>query len=93
MEDFSVKKLLVVVALMFVFSCTYSVQAAPCKDANSPKASCPKDKAKCDKAACPKDKAKCEKKNAKAAACGKDKKCCEKGKSCKKGDANSVSKK
>jgi hypothetical protein len=75
------KKIIVVLTLMFVFSITYSVMAEPCHDSNSPKAVCPKDKS-----ACPKNKAECPKKDAKSA-CGKSTKCCDQNKK-KCGDPN-----
>jgi hypothetical protein len=67
------KSLVVVLVLSFLFSMTYSVLADSCKDANAPRAVCPKAKGEC-----PMKKAACDKKDAKHV-CDKDKKCCEKG--------------
>jgi hypothetical protein len=66
------KSLVVVLVLSFLFSMTYSVSADSCKDANAPKAVCPKAKAEC-----PMNKAACDKKDAKPA-CAKEKKYCDK---------------
>lgn len=79
------KSIVVLLAVVFLFSTTYSVMAAACADANSPKTGCPKDKSACpkDKATCPKAKGECPKanaacdKNSAAPVCTKDKKKCE----------------
>jgi hypothetical protein len=70
------KSFVVFLAVVFLFSMTYSVMAAASTNADSQKTVCPKDKAACPKAKaeCPKAKAACGKKDAKAA-CGKEKKC------------------
>jgi hypothetical protein len=84
------KSFVVLLAVVFLFSMTYSVMAAASTDADSQKTVCPKAKGECtkDKAACPKAtsecpkakgecpkaKAACDKKDAKTA-CGKEKKC------------------
>ena len=67
------KSIVVLLAVVFLFSTTYSVMAQASADANSPKAVCPKAKGEC-----PMKKAACDKKDAKHV-CDKDKKCCEKG--------------
>jgi hypothetical protein len=52
------KSIVVLLAVVFLFSTTYSVMAAESADANSPKATCPKAKGEC-----PRAKAACEKKS------------------------------
>ncbi|MDO8304029.1 MAG: hypothetical protein Q7T18_12400 [Sedimentisphaerales bacterium] len=65
------KSIVVLLAVVFLFSTTYSVMAAASADSNSPKAVCPKAKGEC-----PKAKAACDKKDA-PPVCTKEKKKCE----------------